>query len=293
MRFHLVNWFGDTGQFARPIRAVSQFPVLERIARMTIARPQFLWTMALGLIAGGFSTTFAFADPDHAHAESKAKDSSPKSGELGYLCPMLCAPLEAKPGRCPICEMELVPTDATKAEKEISKALEALEPADRKQAVAQRFCPIMLHTRLGATGTPHKVMIADTPVLVCCKGCIKDAEADGKKTLIMMKKLAKASAAMAKMTPKDRFAAEAQKYCAVANKNFLGSMGAPIKLELNGKPVFLCCKGCVKKAKANPDAMLAKVEALKKAGEDDGHDHAEGSGHKQSGVRKHSDGHKH
>ena len=33
----------------------------------------------------------------------------------------------------------------------------------------------------------------------------------------------------------------------------------------DGKPVFLCCKGCEKEAKANPEETLAKVDKLKAA----------------------------
>lgn len=29
------------------------------------------------------------------------------------------------------------------------------------------------------------------------------------------------------------------------------------------QPLFVCCKGCVKKAQRNPDRTLAKVEQLK------------------------------
>jgi hypothetical protein len=56
-----------------------------------------------------------------------------------------------------------------------------------------------------------------------------------------------------------------------------GAMGTPLKVMIEGKPVFLCCDGCTKKAQANPAAVLAKVEELKKAGtvkgHGDGHDH--------------------
>lgn len=210
---------------------------------MTIARSQILLTLALGLILGGFSTATALADDKPEHSRAAGHDHN-----------------------------------AMMAEKEISKSLAALSAADRKQAVAQRFCPIMEYSRLGAMDTPHKVMIDGTPVFVCCEGCIEDAEAGGKETLAKAAKLTKASAMMAKMPAKDRTAAEAQKYCAIASKNILGSMRAPIKLELDGKPVFLCCKGCITKAKANPAATLASVEALKKAGTHAGHgdDHAHG-----------------
>ena len=50
-------------------------------------------------------------------------------------------------------------------------------------------------------------------------------------------------------------------------------MGTPIKLTLDGKPVYLCCNGCTKKAQDNAAATLVKVEELKKAGLKDGHGH--------------------
>lgn len=49
----------------------------------------------------------------------------------------------------------------------------------------------------------------------------------------------------------------------------------PVKLELDGKPVYLCCKGCAGKAQANPAATLAKVEELKDAAKHEGHDHSD------------------
>jgi hypothetical protein len=69
-------------------------------------------------------------------------------------------------------------------------------------------------------------------------------------------------AAFAKLSDEDRPLAEAQGYCAVTAEP-LGSMGPPLKLVVNEQPVFVCCKGCEKKAKSNPDKTLAKVEELK------------------------------
>jgi hypothetical protein len=69
-------------------------------------------------------------------------------------------------------------------------------------------------------------------------------------------------AAIAKLSVEDQPLAEAQGYCAVTSEP-LGSMGPPIKLVLNEKTVFVCCKGCEKKAKANLDKTLAKVAELK------------------------------
>ncbi len=73
----------------------------------------------------------------------------------------------------------------------------------------------------------------------------------------------KVSAALAKLSLEDRQIAEVQKFCAVMNQKKLGSMGTPLKLEIKGEPVFLCCTGCKTKALKNPDETLAKVAALK------------------------------
>ena len=40
-------------------------------------------------------------------------------------------------------------------------------------------------------------------------------------------------------------------------------MGAPLKLSIKDQTIWVCCKGCEKKALANPDQTLAKVVELK------------------------------
>jgi uncharacterized protein (TIGR03000 family) len=67
---------------------------------------------------------------------------------------------------------------------------------------------------------------------------------------------------LAKLSPEDRQLAEAQGFCAVQENNPLGTMGVPVKVTLKGQPVFVCCPGCVDKAKANPDQTLARVKQL-------------------------------
>jgi Cu(I)/Ag(I) efflux system membrane fusion protein len=74
---------------------------------------------------------------------------------------------------------------------------------------------------------------------------------------------AKVTAALAKLDAADRRLAEAQVYCPILSHNRLGSMGVPVKLVLQGQPVFLCCSGCEQKARANAKKTLAKVEELK------------------------------
>jgi len=70
--------------------------------------------------------------------------------------------------------------------------------------------------------------------------------------------MAKMNAGLAKLSDVDRASAEKQHMCPVSDE-MLGTMGAPIKLTLNGQDVWICCNGCRKKAEADPDAILAKV----------------------------------
>lgn len=71
------------------------------------------------------------------------------------------------------------------------------------------------------------------------------------------------SETLAKLSSEDRKLAEEQKFCAVMNHERLGGMGVPIKLEVKGEPIFVCCSGCKKKALSNPEETLANVAAMK------------------------------
>ncbi|HUQ71082.1 MAG TPA: hypothetical protein VM165_16265 [Planctomycetaceae bacterium] len=68
---------------------------------------------------------------------------------------------------------------------------------------------------------------------------------------------------LAKLGDADRPLAEAQRFCAVQTHQRLGSMGVPLKLDVQGQPVFVCCKGCEKKALSDPQATLARVEQMR------------------------------
>lgn len=89
----------------------------------------------------------------------------------------------------------------------------------------------------------------------------------------------------AKLSAEDQRLVAAQEFCPISPEARLGSMGSPVKIMVEGNPVFLCCKGCQKKALANPDQTLAKVEELKakvKGGAAKGDPHAghgEAKGH--------------
>jgi hypothetical protein len=69
--------------------------------------------------------------------------------------------------------------------------------------------------------------------------------------------------ALAQLSPDDQPLAADQRFCAVQTHQRLGSMGAPLKLVVEGQPVFICCRGCERKALADPQATLTHVAALK------------------------------
>ena len=71
------------------------------------------------------------------------------------------------------------------------------------------------------------------------------------------------AAERARLSPADRALVEAQEWCVISTEERLGAMGPPLKLDIKGQPVFVCCKGCKKKAEADPDRTLAKVEELR------------------------------
>lgn len=65
-------------------------------------------------------------------------------------------------------------------------------------------------------------------------------------------------AALAKLPAEDRAAAEQQQICPVTEMP-LGSMGAPVRVDIDGRSVFLCCEGCRDSLLAEPAKHLAKL----------------------------------
>ena len=184
------------------------------------------------------------------------------------------------------------PSTPEDADATVQVALAALSPEDRKLADTQQFCPV-LGTRLGAMGTPLKVVLEGRTVFLCCIGCKDKALADPAGTLRKLDNPPPAGAtsetppnddetpipppppvdadaaeaaaienAFAQLSSEDRKLAETQRYCAVLDDNRLGAMGPPIKVLVEGQPVFLCCESCRDKALANPQATLARAKHL-------------------------------
>jgi RND family efflux transporter MFP subunit len=68
---------------------------------------------------------------------------------------------------------------------------------------------------------------------------------------------------LAKLSPEDRRLVDEQKTCPILTGTRLGSMGVPVKVILDGRPVFVCCKVCVGDARKDPAETLRTVERLK------------------------------
>jgi len=157
------------------------------------------------------------------------------------------------------------------AAAKIHDNLASLSADDRQLAESQKYCPVMPEVLLGEMGPPVKTMLDDHAVMVCCKGCAKAAEKDPQATLSALAKIQDKVAAateieanLRELSPEDSAAAVAQGFCPVMTDAALGSMGPPIKVDVNGEAVFVCCKGCGKKAQKNPEKTLAVVAELQK-----------------------------
>ena len=68
----------------------------------------------------------------------------------------------------------------------------------------------------------------------------------------------KMKAELAKLSPEDAASAEKQHVCPVSGE-MLGTMGAPLKVDVNGQQVWICCDGCKKPLLENPGEYLAKL----------------------------------
>jgi Cu(I)/Ag(I) efflux system membrane fusion protein len=183
---------------------------------------------------------------------------------------------------------EARPSMAEDEDAKIQGVLAKLSSVDRRLAEKQQFCPIRKGNRLGVMGRPAKIYLDGKPVLLCCTGCVDQARRHPERTLRTVaaglqpadsarqvsgenlpprtldpEEEADIKAALDKLAPADRALAVQQRFCPIQGENRLGEMGKPVKILLDGRPVFLCCKNCEKKARANAARTLRKVEQLR------------------------------
>ncbi|WP_406701068.1 hypothetical protein V5E97_19985 [Singulisphaera sp. Ch08] len=75
-----------------------------------------------------------------------------------------------------------------------------------------------------------------------------------------------------KATQADARAVAALKICPVSKED-LDSMGGPLKVTRDGKSTFICCKGCLKGLRANPDKFFGAQASASAAKDEHDHDH--------------------
>ncbi|MFT5527471.1 MAG: YHS domain-containing protein [Pirellulaceae bacterium] len=64
---------------------------------------------------------------------------------------------------------------------------------------------------------------------------------------------------LALLSVEDATAVQKQSVCPVSGEK-LGTMGAPLKVEVKGQQVWICCDGCKDAVLASPDKFLAKLK---------------------------------
>ena len=116
----------------------------------------------------------------------------------------------------------------------------------------QKICPVS-GKPLGSMGVPVAVVVNGQRVFVCCAGCVNAIKSDPAKYASGRPEITVTSA-----TAADSELIARQKVCPVMDEP-LGAMGNPIKVMVGDKPIFLCCKGCIKKVQADPSKYLAMV----------------------------------
>lgn len=130
-------------------------------------------------------------------------------------------------------------------------------PASEEQVVAasvarQKICPVS-GKPLGSMGQPVAVDINGKTVFACCSGCVDAIQANPHKYASGRPPVLVSTA-----TAEDQALIARQINCPVMDEP-LGSMGTPVKALVGDKPVFLCCKGCIKKLEAEPAKYVSMV----------------------------------
>ena len=140
-----------------------------------------------------------------------------------------------------------------------------LTEADRPLVERQRMCPVMEDSALGSHGTPIKLMVGNQPLFVCCEGCIGEVKENPRQYLEKTAALVQASRQQRRpqvnvfwAVQNDDTAIRAQGVCPVMNQP-LGAHGRPLKVVIDGRPIFVCCQGCIDKAVQNRDFYFSKL----------------------------------
>ena len=125
-------------------------------------------------------------------------------------------------------------------------------PAELQRELAikrQRFCPLDGRI-LGLNERARRTKLNGKTVYVCSDDCVKELAGT---PLDVISHYPSVSAHLT--SEADTSLVDLQSTCPVMGMP-LGSMGSPVKVMVGRHPLFLCCKGCLKKVEANPNHFV-------------------------------------
>lgn len=192
--------------------------------------------------------------------------------------------IESSPGKCRVCGVDLVPAAQMGFTAEPSEGSRALVVPRSAVLMVGASSVVYVETEPGrfeirrvvlgpSSGDEIAVLdgLKEGEQVACSGNFLIDSQMQlvGNPSLIDPTKAAsgsapaddpspKALAALSQLSIDDRRLAESQRICPVAGMP-LGSMGTPIKLDVGGRPVFICCEGCRESLLKKPNEYLSKL----------------------------------
>ena len=193
--------------------------------------------------------------------------------------------VEEQPGKCRVCGIDLVPASTFGfADEPISGREQLVVPRDavlmagnnsvvyvetspgrfelRRVDLGPRFgdrivllSGVSEGEQVATNGNfliDSQMQLAGNPSLIDPEKAQSSAPADEGMT-------PKIVAAFAELSEEDRALAEKQRICPVTEMR-LGSMGIPLKVDVDGRTVFICCEGCREPLLEESERFLAKLD---------------------------------
>jgi Cu(I)/Ag(I) efflux system membrane fusion protein len=212
---------------------------------------------------------------------------APTGLEGKFLCPMHPYTLADTPGTCQRCRLTLeqIPGTPTTDPSMLSPLVlaipaEAVLTTGRRQLAYQEVEAgqyQLVEPKLGARAGDYYPVIAglEEGDRVVTRGSFlvdSQFQISGKSSLLYPRSEARAGVPegltarewdhFSKLPDTERAAALAQMSCPGCNMN-LGALGVPYRLEIHGRTVYLCCKGCATTVQKDPEAAFAKLAATR------------------------------
>jgi hypothetical protein len=130
------------------------------------------------------------------------------------------------------------------------------EPAAMPKAQPTEGEPAGKSTSNGATAAPGNTQVASQPTEGDPEGKARPSGSESANNQATQAAAIKAN--LASLSIADRALAEKQKVCPVSGEP-LGAMGAPKKISVAGRELFICCPSCEDTVAKEPAKYLAKV----------------------------------